>query len=366
MRLLPLVALLVPIVTGCTAPAADEPVPAVRVFAVSDSNDASAADQITGTVVARVDSTLSFREGGRIVARPVDNGSRVAAGDLIARIDPDDLTEGLNAARAQSAAAARSVDAAQATAARTLADQRRMDGLAEAGAISRSAYDAAVEASRTAQARLAAARADATAANASAAVQRNRRGYAELRAPTAGVVTALLAEPGQVVAPGTPVVRLAQAGPREVIIDIPEQRRASAPRTATGSLYGGGSFSLILRELGAAADPATRTYAARYRIVGATPPLGATVTLRFPPDNGGAATSVPIGAVTERGGGPGVWIVGRNAKVGWRGVGLLGTDGERATVRGLRAGDRIVALGAQLLQPGQRVRMSSDTVMAAR
>lgn len=347
---------------------AQSPAPLVRVFTVGPDGGSAAAgsDTLTGTVTARIESTLSFREGGRIVERRVDNGTSVRAGALLARIDPADLAEGSAAARAQAVAAARAVDAAEASAERTAADVRRLDGLVEAGAISRSSYDAAVEAERAAAARLAAARADAAAASANARLSGNRRGYAELRADADGVVTAILAEPGQVVAPGTPVLRLARSGPREVVVDVPEQQRGALPRSATGRLYGGGTFQLALRELAAAADPVTRTFRARYRIVGASPPLGATVTLTLSRPDSEAVLSVPIAAVTERGGGPGVWIIGRDSAVTWQKVTVRGMDGEHAAVAGLPRGRRIVALGAHLLQPGQKVRVAAPRASAAR
>ncbi|MBX7481663.1 efflux RND transporter periplasmic adaptor subunit [Qipengyuania qiaonensis] len=368
MRALVLLPLLLALYACADANEAQSPAPMVRVFTVGSDGGSSAigSDTLTGTVAARIESTLSFREGGRMLERRVDNGASVRAGQLLARIDPGDLAAASDAARAQAVAAARAVDAAEASAERTAADVRRLDGLVEAGAISRSDYDAAVEAERAAAARLASARADAAAAGANARLSGNRRGYAELRADGNGVVTAILAEPGQVVAPGTPVLRLARSGPREVVVDVPEQQRGALPRSATGRLYGGGTFQLELRELAAAADPATRTYRARYRIVGASPPLGATVTLTLSRPDSDAAVSVPIAAVTERGGGPGVWIIGRNAAVAWKPVTVRAMDGEHAAVAGLPRGSRIVALGAHLLQPGQTVRVAARRPAAAR
>jgi len=339
----------------------------VRAFTVGNQSTGT-SDTLTGTVAARIESTLAFREGGRITQRLVNDGQTVRAGQLLARIDPADLGEGMAAARARSVAAQRSVDAARATADRASADERRLRGLAEAGAISRRHYDAALEGSRAAKARFEAAEADVQAANAEASVQRNRRGYAELRAGTPGIVSAILAEPGQVVAAGTPVLRLAQAGPGEIIVDVPEQRRNSLPRSATGELYGGGEVSAVLREVAGAADSTTRTYRVRYRILDAAPPLGSTVTLSFKGAAANGNHAVPNGAVTERGGGPGVWTIERGDKVAWRAVKVVSMDGEQATVEGLRAGTRVVSLGAHLLQPGQAVRIASPStaVVAAR
>jgi RND family efflux transporter MFP subunit len=342
--------------------------PLVRLFQVGATGSDGQSLELTGTVAARVESDLAFREFGRIVERRVDNGSVVTAGTLLARIDSADLAENVSASRMQALSARRAVDALRATAEGARADERRLRGLVEAGAISRKNYDDAVEEMRAATARLAAAEAEAAGATANARVQSNRRSYAELRAPTAGVVTAVLADAGQVVAAGAPVIRLAAAGPREVEVDIPEQMRGSVPRTGQGAVYAGGQLTLVLREIAGAADPATRTYRARYRVLTGNPPLGATVTLRFANEAKKGLVTVPIASLTERGGGPGVWVVGRDSKVTWQKVTLGNVTGERAAVTGLSPGARIVALGAHLLQPGQSVRTAgaSPTSLASR
>nr|WP_246255459.1 efflux RND transporter periplasmic adaptor subunit [Parasphingorhabdus flavimaris] len=336
-----------------------ETAPLVRAFNVTGANGDTAGNVLTGTVAARVESVLSFREGGRIIERRVENGERVKSGQLIARIDAADLSATMQASQSQATAASRSVDAARATAQRAAADEIRLRGLAEAGAIAQRDYDAAVEGNLAAQARLRAAQADASAARSNARLQGNRRGYANLYAPASGIITDVLADRGQVVAAGSPVVRFAQSGPREVIVDIPEQNRDKLPANATGSLYGGGEFSVALRELSAAADPATRTYQARYRIIDAQPSLGATVTLQFSGTSNEKVHNVPISAVAERDDSPGVWIIKKDGKVVWRKVSITFLDGENAAVSGLRKGERIVSMGAHLLQSGQAVRVAA-------
>lgn len=354
---------------GCSdgAPGPSE-VPAVRVFTVGQTGAGPSfvGMTLTGTVAARIESTLAFREPGRIVERLVDNGQAVRRGTLIARIDGTDLAEGAVAARSTALAATRAADAAEATALRTAADARRLEGLVEAGAISRSSLDATIEAARAAASRWAAARADAAAAQASARIAGNTSSYSQLRSDADGIVTQVLAEPGQVVAAGEPVIRLARSGAREIVVDVPEQQRGQVPQTATGRLYGGGTFRLELRELAAAADPVTRTYRARYRAIGASPPLGATVTLELPVLAGAASDGLPIAAVTERGGGPGVWTIARDSTVVWRPVTIRAIDGERIMATGLAKGTRIVALGAHLLQPGQKIRVASSGRVARR
>lgn len=336
---------------------ATEAVPLVRVFNVPAENDVLSGDVLTGTVAARVEAALSFREGGRIIERRVENGERVKSGQLIARIDPADLNEAMQASQSQATAANRRVGAARATAERAAADELRLRGLAEAGAIAQREYDKAVESNLAAQAQLRAAQADASAAKSNARLQGNRRRYANLYAPASGVITGVEADRGQVVTAGSPVFRFAQSGPREVMVDIPEQIRDELQANATGFLYGGGQFEATLRELSAAADPATRTYRARYRIIDAQPPLGATVTLRFPNDSTEGIAKVPISALAERNGSAGVWAINKDNKVKWITVETRSLDGETAVVSGLHEGERIVSMGAHLLQPGQSVRV---------
>jgi multidrug efflux pump subunit AcrA (membrane-fusion protein) len=134
-----------------------------------------------------------------------------------------------------------------------------------------------------------------------------------LRSDVDGVVVEVLAEPGQVVSPGQTVIRVARSGAREAVVAVPEARRARVARTATGSLYGepGSAFPASLRELSASADPVTRTFQARYVLGGrgSAAPIGSTVTIRAAGGAGGGGAAVPVGAIIERGGGPGVWVV---------------------------------------------------------
>jgi len=174
------------------------------------------------------------------------------------------------------------------------------------------------------------------------------------------------AEPGQVVSAGQIVVRLAHAGPREASVDLPETLRPAIGSTAEATLYGQDQVvSARLRQLSDAADPLTRTYEARYVLEGAlaNAPLGATVTIRIPANerSAQAGMQVPISAIFDPGEGTGVWVVtGHPAHVAWRSVNVLGLSDDAArvdSVKGdLKAGDQVVALGAQLLHDGEEVK----------
>ena len=325
--------------------------PLVRASAVQGASDVSRS--FTGVVAARVQGDLGFRVSGKILERLVDTGQTVKRGQPLMRLDPIDL--GLQA-RAQQ----ESVMAARARARQTADDEARYRDLVGAGAISASAYDQVKAAADSAKAQLSAAQAQAD-------VARNASGYAVLFADSDGVVVETLAEPGQVVSPGQPVVRLARAGQREAIVHLPETLRPAAGSTAQATLYGNtaGAVTARLRLLSDSADRMTRTFEARYVLEGAlaNAPLGSTVTLRIGEDAAnGQVLQVPIAAIHDPGQGTGVWVItGTPAKVVWRPVRVLGLSDDAAQVAGdLKAGERIVALGAHLLREGEEVRLAQQ------
>lgn len=323
--------------------------PLVRVAEVLGSPEISRS--FTGVVTARVQSDLGFRVSGKVLERLVDTGQTVKRGQPLMRLDPIDL--GLQA-RAQEEAVA----AARARAKQTADDEARYRELVAAGAISASGYDQIKAAADTAKAQLSAAQAQAD-------VARNASGYAVLLADADGVVMETLAEPGQVVAPGQIVVRLARAGQREAVVQLPETLRPAPGATAQATLYGNASqvVSAKLRLLSDSADRVTRTFEARYVLEGAlgNAPLGSTVTLRIATGaRQGQVLQVPIAAVHDAGKGTGVWVItDEPAKVAWRPVQVLGLSDDAAQVSGdLRMGERIVALGTHLLHEGEAVNVA--------
>jgi RND family efflux transporter MFP subunit len=339
--------------TGCGRSDADPRTapPLVRI-AEADA-DGSGTREFTGIVGARVQSDLAFRVGGKVVARLVDTGQAVRRGQPLMRIDPTDY--GLAAQ-----AAAGTVAAARARAAQTGADELRYRDLVSAGAVSASAYDQIKAAALAARAQL-------SAAEAQERVSRNDAGYTVLVADADGIVTDTLAEPGQVVGAGQTVVRLARSGPREAIVALPETIRPALGTVAEARTYGGLNGKARLRQLSDAADPAARTFEARFVLTAApaTAPLGSTVTIRLGIPGQPAAISVPLGAIYDRGRGAGVWIItGQgNPKVTWRPVKLAAIGEEKASVSmGLRRGERFVALGAHMLHEGETVRIDAGAV----
>ena len=341
----------------------DSPPPDPRIDAplvrASVAQTASATSRsFSGVVAARVQSDLGFRVSGKVLERLVDTGQTVTQGQVLMRLDPADL--GLQA-RAQREAAA----AARARARQTTDDEARYRGLVAEGAVSASAYDQIKAAADTA-------RADLKAAEAQADVAKNASSYALLVADADGVIMDTLAEPGQVVSAGQPVVRLARTGQREAVVHLPETLRPTVGSVAQAKLYGDQQTpaSATLRQLSDAADRVTRTFEARYVLEGdlARAPLGATVTIDVPDgDDPSRLLQVPIGAVFDGGAGTGVWVIeGTPAQVARRSVQVHSLSDDTARVGGdLKAGERVVALGAHLLHEGERVRLLGQDDAAA-
>ncbi len=307
----------------------------------------------TGVVAARVQSDLGFRVQGKIVSRLVDTGQIVRRGQALMRIDPTDYAHAVTVQSGDVASArARWIQAD--------ADEKRYRGLVTSGAISRLVYDDAKAAADSAKALLAAGEAQEK-------VARNQGDYALLLADSDGTIVETLAEPGQVVAAGQTVIRLAHAGPREASIDLPETIRPPLLSVASATLFGGQAHvTARLRQLSDSADPRTRTYEARYVLQGdgATAPLGATVKVTLDGGSGSQSLQVPSGAIDDEGRGPGVWIIkGEPATVSYRPVEVEAIGDEAATLRsGLKAGERIVAAGGHFLHEGQHVRVIDNKV----
>src|SRR5688572_9023534 len=321
--------------------------PLVRAAVVEEA--APASRSFTGTVAARVQSDLGFRVSGKVLVRLVDAGQTVKRGQPLMRIDPVDL-------RLAAVAQEEAVAAARARALHAAEDEARYRDLLGTGAISASAYDQIKAAADAAKAQL-------SAAEAQADVARNATRYTELVADADGVVIETLVEPGQVVTAGQVVVRVAHAGAREAVIQLPETLRPAVGSAAQATLFGNGDVAVPtrLRQLSDSADRLSRTFEARYVLEGelAGAPLGSTVTIRIAGEHPSVQDGlwVPIGSLFDMGNGPGVWVInGEPGKVSWLPVAIHDLDDDGARVAGqLEQGDRIVALGAHLLREGDRV-----------
>jgi RND family efflux transporter MFP subunit len=340
------------ILAGCSkAPEADPRTDAPTILTARAAPAAESVRRFSGVVAARVQSNLGFRVNGKVIERLVDVGQTVKRGQPLMKLDPVDLDLAVTMKRAElNAARARSVQA--------IAEEARQAGLIKKGATSQQLLDDAKAAADTA-------RAQVELAEAALRTAENSGGYATLYADADGTVVDTLAEPGQVVAAGGTVIKLAHAGVREASVYLPETVRPGIGSVAVARVYGGkATITARLRQLADAADPVTRTFEARYVLDGDTAPLGATVSIEL--DGHADQVSVPLGAITDRGSGPGVWVLAPGGTaVSFRPVRVEKMGAEDALLSGgLRAGETVVALGAHLLSDGETVRVAGNKEVA--
>jgi RND family efflux transporter MFP subunit len=344
----------VAVLGACTQATEDksEEIRPVRVVKIGFA-DGARRIEYAGEVRARHETRLGFRVGGKIVERLVEVGASVRAGQTVARLDASDLS----LAAASAAAQVASLESERALAE---AELKRYRELREKNFISQAEFDRRASAFATADSRLEAAR----------AMQRqaaNQVAYASLDADTAGTITAIEAEAGQVVAAGQTVARLARPGEKEAAFAVPESQREQIGKTVdfTVALNArpGRTWKGRLRELSPAADPVTRTYAARVAILGAGSEVELGMSARIQTAVKASVRpaeriEVPIAALHSRGDTAQVFVVEANGTVRAQAVTTAGVSGERVVIdSGLKPGDVVVAAGAQLLRTGQKVRI---------
>lgn len=335
---------------GCKGepPAAAEVVRPVRTQ-VLDPAVVDAVGVFPGEVRPHRESLLGFQVSGKLVERGVQRGDVVRKGQVLARIDPQDLGLAESAARAELAAA-------EADRIRTSADLARYSKLFEAGFISKAEFD---------QRRAAQAAAEARSAQAKAGLQvrANQAEYAVLRADVDGLVTGVEAEVGQVVAAGQVVLRVASGSDREVAFQIPEGRldAVRAIGNATVTLWTGGpELQGAISEISASADPATRAFAARVRLRDAPDSVhyGMTATVTFSRPLAEPMASVPLSALLRQDEATAVWVLDpQSMSVHKQPVRVATvTDTQVVLAPGLPAGAEVVTAGVHLLSEGQRVK----------
>ena len=342
-----MVALLVSCQREVVAPPLD--IRPVRTVTVAQ-RDAAVPVTLTGTMRARDEAPLAFRLSGRMIDRRVNLGDRVRPGQLVARLEPQNEQNALRSARA-------SLVAAQGQLVNARASLQRREPLAARGAVSLAELDQARESFQTAKAQV-------DAAEAQVKFAQDQLGFTELRADTAGVITAVGAEPSEVVGAGRMVVTLAREGGRDAVFDVPGQLMRSAPRDTpiTVSLIDdpGVTASGRVREVAPQADPVTRTFEVRVGL--ANPPvamrLGATVAGRITLASE-AILDVPATALVTSNQQPTVWVVDPvTSTVSLRPIDVLRFDPDAVVVaKGLAPGDVVVTAGVQALYPGQKVRL---------
>jgi RND family efflux transporter MFP subunit len=350
-KLKPLAALaLLSLLAACTdqatsaTPKAERPVQVERVaFAPQE-----ASREFVGVVRARHETDLGFRVAGKMMTRSINVGDTVRAGDIVAQLDPQDLNLQVESAQAELAAATSNLADAS-------AEEARYANLKARAAVAAADYDHKKAAKDEAIGRLERARRALDLAN-------NQLAYADLKVDVDGVITTTLAEPGQVVALGQPVARIAHHGEMEALVALPETALGDARKSdASVQLWSdpGKSFKARLRELSPQADATTRTYAARFTIEepNESVALGMTATVRLTHPSNAQVAKLPLSAILNRGTGPAVYLVDASGALELRPV-TVATFNEKVALvtSGIQNGDEVVTLGVQKLVAGTQVR----------
>ncbi len=354
-----LLTLLPPLLAACSA-REPEPQPVRPVLTqVVTPGAAITRDIYAGEIRARHETDLGFRVGGKLVARTVDGGSRVRRGQVLARLDPEDARLTAQSAVSQRASADSELALARAEL------ERHADLLAKKF-ISQSAFDVKQNA-------LTAARARADQARSQSAIASNQAAYTTLVAEADGVVVSVAAEPGQVLAAGQPVLRLARDGEKEVVLNAPESQlgRFKVGEAVSISLWAlpGQTFAGRVREVAGGADPVTRTYAVRVSATDAPSEakLGMTANVLFATGEDAKLVLLPLAALARERDAPAVWIVDpatRKVKLRPVTVGQFREDGVTIT-SGLAAGEVVVTAGVHKLRADQEVRLASAAPLPA-
>jgi membrane fusion protein, multidrug efflux system len=305
--------------------------------------------ELAGDIQPRYESRLGFRVGGKVIARQVEIGSVVKRGQVLMQIDPRDLQLSQSQANASVNAAASNLSLAK-------AEYERYRELRQKNFVSQAVLDAKEAAYKSALA-------NHEQSNAALNIATNQNSYANLVADADGVVTALQAEAGQVVAAGTPVVQLARTGEKEARISIPEDQVELVRQVKEMQVRIWANQALVLRgqlrELSPVADPATRTYTAKISIPNAPPEvrLGMTATVSFITKANKNLIRLPLTALLNEKNQTSLWVI-ENGVVKSVPVQVGGVMGNEVVIAsGVNAGQMIVTAGVNTLRPGQKVKV---------
>ena len=347
---------------GCSKPPpTEEPVRAVKLLTVG-MDTFQAGSEFAGEVRAQVEARLAFRVGGKIISRQAELGQRVKSGQVLAQLDPQDYKLAVDAARSQTAAALTNRDLAA-------ADFKRYKELREENFISAAELERRMATLKAAQAQL-------DQAQSQLAAQSNQASYAVLLATVDGVVTAVEAEAGQVVAAGTPVFRIATDGARDAVFAVPEDGLSAMQLGLKMRVQVGAQnteLSGVVREVSASADPVTRTFQVKVGLSPkqAAPALGATVTVSSTASAGAGwqgkqVIKLPTSALRQEGQGTAVWVLDPNRMtLRSQAVQIAAVDGNEVVVAaGLEPGMQVVSAGVHVLSVGQKVTLYQPTHVA--
>lgn len=340
---------------GCGKKISPPPEPQlVKTVTVGGTMDSDTKTTYAGTVRGRYESKLAFQVGGRITARYVQLGSRVQRGQVLMTLNPQDLQSAVQQTQAQ-------VDAATAQVKLAQENYGRFQKLYQEEAVSAVALDQAKTAYRQAAAQY-------QQALAARQLQRNQLAYTQLTADAPGVISFVNGDPGQVVAPGMPVLTLVHDGDWEVEIHVPENKVAdfTVGKTVSVSFWALANAACrgMVREVAPMADPVTKTYTVRVSLW--QPPAGMQLGMTAGVVNAAAPKvpqgtyRLPLAAIYQTGHTPHVWVVTKNNRLQLQAVKILAFDDDAVQVGGLSAGAQVVTAGVNLLYEGEQVRTESE------
>jgi RND family efflux transporter MFP subunit len=338
---------------GCNDSVAQRAVPSRPVLVATAHYEAESPERsFVGTIRPRIEADMGFRVPGKVAKRLVEVGQSVDVGEPLATLDEVDLK--LQAEQADAELHAATGVLAQAAAAETRAKDLRIKGWTTDAQL-----DQAKAAADEARARL-------NRAERSVDLTKNSLSYATLIADSRGVVTATLIEPGQVVASGQTAIRVARLAEKEAVVAIPETLVGRAKEgTATVTLWSepDKKYAAKLREIAPSADPATRTYLAKFSLPGADDrvSLGMTATLTLADPATQRVARLPLSALFNEGGDPSLYVVDNRGDVALKPVTVKAFESNDVVITGgVDEGAKIVALGVQKLDPTQKVKVVSS------
>jgi RND family efflux transporter MFP subunit len=339
--------------TGCNDKVAEQPAPSRPVLVASVHYQAESPERsFVGTIKPRIETDMGFRVPGKVAKRLVEVGQTVGVGQPLATLDEVDLK--LQAEQAEAEFRAATGVLAQAAA----AEQRAKD-LRAKGWTTDAQLDQARAAAEEARARL-------NRAQRSVELTNNSLSYATMVADTHGVVTATLVDAGQVVASGQTAIRVARFAEKEAVVAIPETLVGRAKDgVATVTLWSepNTKYAAKLREIAPAADPATRTYLAKFSLpdAGDNVSLGMTATLTLADPETTRVARLPMSALFNAGGGPSIYVVDDHGELALKPVAVKSYESNDVVITGgINEGAKVVVLGVQKLDPTQKVRVVSS------
>jgi RND family efflux transporter MFP subunit len=346
------------VLVGCKPEDAPAALRLVRTLVV-DPKSTGHDRQIIGEVKPRYESDLSFRVGGKVFSRLVDVGALVKQGDTLATLDTQDYRNRLRSAEAD-------VRSAEAALVEAQGAEERQSKLLKDGWTTRATYDIVLRNLRTAEAKLAAARANLD-------LTRDQLNYTDLKADFDGVITAVGVEAGQNVNAGQMVVKLARSDDRDGVFNIAETAFADVsdahPEVIVWPLSNSNlTVEGVVREISPVADSATRTYTVKVTLKNPPPQI------RFGMSIGGRlkgpaalAVALPLSAVFEKNGSPAVWVLDQQSNsLALRSIEVARYEANTVVVgSGLARGDIVVTAGVNTLTVGQKVRLAETILVGS-